>query len=107
VNAAKRGKLGTILVTGKGFTLYHDVLDTKKHWNCTGSCLRTWIPLALPKGVKAPIAGKGVTGLGAIRRPNREMQVTDHGMPLYLYIRDKHPGSTAGQGVRHFFVVKV
>jgi predicted lipoprotein with Yx(FWY)xxD motif len=107
VDAAKRGKLGKILVTGTGFTLYHDALDRTGHLNCSGSCLRKWTPLTLPKGSSTATAGPGVTRLGAIRRPDGRRQVTVHGMPLYLYVGDKHPGSTRGQGVGHFSVVKV
>ena len=98
VKAAKIGKYGNVLVDQKGLALYYNT-DNKppKHWACTGKCLTLWPPLVLPKGQKAPVAAKGVSGLGAIKGPSG-VQVTWHGKPLYTFAADK-ADQAKGEGV--------
>ena len=54
VRAAPRGKLGDILVTQAGATLYEDTAGP-----CTGGCASVWPPLVVPAGSKVK-AGPGV-----------------------------------------------
>src|SRR5271165_7208739 len=73
-------KLGRILVTSSGRTLYAYKLDTKGKSNCTGTCAAIWPPLT-----GSPHAGPGVSSskLGTISRGGGVRQVTYAGHPLY------------------------
>lgn len=93
-------KDGKVLFDQQGLALYIDVLDKPPHFACTGGCLTFWPPVTLPKGQKAPSAGKGVTGLGSVKSPSGR-QVTWRGMPLYTYAADKK-GTVTGQGVKQW-----
>lgn len=107
VEEAKRAKLGTILVTTRGMTLYHYTLDKGGKAECTGECAVAWPPLVLPAGVRIPTGGSGVTGLGTVRDPDGKLQVTWHGEPLYRFAGDKKAGSANGEGLLgRWFVVK-
>jgi predicted lipoprotein with Yx(FWY)xxD motif len=68
---------------------------------CAGACATAWPPL-LATG--KPTAGTGLTAakLGTITRSGGHQQVTYNGHPLYLFIKDKKPGQTTGQGVMAF-----
>jgi len=87
-----------VLVSSKGFTLYHFVREAKGTIKCTGSCSILFPPLTVPAGVK-PVAGPGVAAgkLGTIRRPDGRLQVTYNGLPLYRDFYDKS-GQMNGQG---------
>lgn len=95
-------KLGKILVTSSGRTLYAFKLDSKGKSNCTGSCATIWPPLT-----GTPHAGPGVSAskLGTISRGRGVRQITYAGHPLYTFVSDSG-SSTKGQGVNNFFVVK-
>jgi predicted lipoprotein with Yx(FWY)xxD motif len=97
-SGAVRG-LGTILVDGRGFTLYMYVPDHQGPSVCTGVCATQWPPLVLPRGVLRPVAGPGVdlALLGTARRPGGALQVTYNRWPLYLWQGDFAPGQATGQ----------
>ena len=104
ITTAREGGLGTILVDGKGFTLYLFVPDDhSSHSRCTGICAAAWPPLTLPKGVSLPVAGPGVRSslLGVTVRSDGSRQVTYNGWPLYTYVIDMAPGQTTGQGLNN------
>ena len=69
--------------------------------SCSGACAVAWPPL-LATGT--PIAGTGLTAskVGTITRSDGTQQVTYNGHPVYLFIKDKKPGQTTGQGVTAF-----
>jgi predicted lipoprotein with Yx(FWY)xxD motif len=100
VDAASNSKLGdTVLVDGKGLTLYRNARETGTSIVCTGSCATEWPPLLLTGGASA-VAGTGVKGtLSSVTRPDGGVQVTFNGMPLYLFSGDKSAGDANGQGV--------
>lgn len=103
--------LGSILVNGRGFTLYGYGLDHDSgRSTCTGPCAKVWPPFDLPPGVKEATAGHGVNAalLGVTRRGNGARQVTYNGWPLYLYIADT-PGTITGQaeGMGAWYVMSV
>lgn len=91
------GKLGSILVDGKGQTLYMYTLDTPNTSNCYAQCEHYWPPLLT---LGKPVAGQGVdpAKFGTTQRKDGSMQVTYNGWPLYYYLDDLKPGDTAGQG---------
>ena len=45
------GKVGTVLATGTGLTLYRYASTPAGKATCTGACAKVWPPLLLPKGV--------------------------------------------------------
>lgn len=95
------GKLGTILVDGKGRTLYLFAADTSTTSTCDGACAAAWPPL-LSKG--QPKAGSGAESklLGTSKRSDGTTQVTYNKHPLYLFAGDTKPGQTNGQGLNQF-----
>ena len=50
VDAAPVSKLGTVLVTNKGFALYMFAPDAARHVTCTGGCASDWPPLLVRPG---------------------------------------------------------
>jgi predicted lipoprotein with Yx(FWY)xxD motif len=96
-------RLGNILATSSGFTLYeftrdHSSADTCVHIReCTG----TWPPLQTSG---RPTAGPGVKAslLSTTRLPGGKTQATYAGHPLYLYSGDSGPGETSYVGETAF-----
>ena len=78
---------GSLLALSNGDTLYRFAHDSKNHSACTGKCAKIWPPVDLAKNQKAPI-GKGVKGLGTIKRAGGVKQVTYQGIPLYRFVGD-------------------
>ena len=98
------GSLGTILVDGKGQTLYLFVPDHDTgRSTCYSICAVQWPPLLLPKGIEKPVATGDAKAslLGTTRRKNGTIQVTYAGWPLYWFIYDAKPGDATGQGLNN------
>lgn len=95
------GKLGTILVNGRGRTLYLFAADTSKNSTCTGACAAAWPPL-LTSG--SAVAGTGAKQnlLSTTTRSGGAKQVTYDNHPLYLFAGDAASGQTNGQGLTQF-----
>jgi predicted lipoprotein with Yx(FWY)xxD motif len=92
-------KLGTVLTTATGRTLYRYTVDPAGKATCTGACAKVWPPLLLPKGVTHIKAPHGVKGLTAIRVHGGRFQVFFHDHALYRFISDSKKGVATGQGV--------
>src|SRR5438876_4391645 len=90
-------KLGLILVSARGYTLYMFAKDRNDKSACSGSCAKFWPPY-LQRG--KPTAGPGVKAslLGTTRRSNGRMQLTYNKHPLYSFALDKRAGQTNGEG---------
>jgi predicted lipoprotein with Yx(FWY)xxD motif len=104
IAAAQLSGLGTALVDGKGITLYLFIPDhDSSHSVCTALCAVAWPPLILPKGVSAPLSGRGVNAalLGTTTRAYGGVQITYNGWPLYLWPNDTAPGQATGQGLNN------
>jgi predicted lipoprotein with Yx(FWY)xxD motif len=99
----KSTKLGTILVTSSGKTLYLDVGDKPPHFACTGGCLGAWPPLQTSGKPKAAGAAKA-SMLGTVKNGSLT-QVTYNGHPLYTFSSDTSANATSGEGVNGFYVV--
>ncbi len=100
----KAGKAGgkTVVVNGKGRTLYVLSPETAKHVLCKSSCLPYWPAVTTTKAAKLK-AGAGVKGkLGKLNRGGGKFQVTLRGLPLYTYIGDSARGDATGEGVTSF-----
>ncbi len=94
--------LGTVLVDGKGITVYMYATDRQgQPSRCYGICAIQWPPLVLPPGVGEPVAGPGVatTLLGTAPRTDGSTQITYNGWPLYLWPPDRAPGMATGQAL--------
>ena len=93
--------LGSILVDSTGRTVYLFKADVGAKSACTGACATAWPPL-LATGKPTPGTGLTASKLGTITRSGGNHQLTYNGHPLYLFIKDKKPGQTTGQGVTAF-----
>lgn len=95
--------LGSILVNGRGRTLYAFTRDSRNRDRCvsTSGCTSVW-PVATTSG--RPVAGAGVKRslLGTIRISGGRTQVTYDGHPLYSYTGDTGAGQTDYVGARQF-----
>ena len=97
----------TILVDGRGMTLYLFAEDIRNKSSCDNDpvfhCAKLYPPLT---SVGAPHAGAGVKAslLGTTKRPDGRTQVTYAGHPLYTFhggfgrAADRVPGDANGQG---------
>jgi predicted lipoprotein with Yx(FWY)xxD motif len=94
-------RLGRVLVDSAGRTLYLFKADSRTKSACSGACATAWPPLLV---TGKPIAGTGLIAskLGTITRPGGRKQVSYNGHPLYLFIKDRKPGQTTGQGLTAF-----
>jgi len=94
--------LGTVLVDGKGITLYMYATDRRgQPSRCYDICAVQWPPLVLPPGVTSPVAGPGAVAalLGTAPRRDGSTQITYNGWPLYLWPPDRAPGMATGQAL--------
>jgi predicted lipoprotein with Yx(FWY)xxD motif len=96
-------KIGTVLATASGLTLYRFTHDPAGKATCTTVCAKVWPPLLLPKGVSHLKAPHGVKGLSLVRVAGGRLQVFFHHEALYGFVNDKRKGQAAGQGVGNAF----
>jgi predicted lipoprotein with Yx(FWY)xxD motif len=92
--------LGSIVVEGKGMTVYVYDKDTAGSGTsaCTATCASTWP--AVTTTTSTPVV-VGVTGtVGTITGTNGKTQITLNGLPLYTFASDTAPGAVAGQGYK-------
>jgi predicted lipoprotein with Yx(FWY)xxD motif len=99
----RRTGVGTILVNGRGFTVYVFTRDRRNEDNCAkiSGCVSIWSPVTTSGRA---VAGRGVNSrlIGSITLKNRARQVTYGGHPLYTYIADSGPGQTFYVNVSQF-----
>jgi predicted lipoprotein with Yx(FWY)xxD motif len=100
VMTASTAKLGSVLVDGKGMTLY-TLTNGGKQVPCTGQCASFWPPLLLPSDTMTALGASGVSGLGTAAAVGGR-QVTENGARLYRFSIDKAPGDTNGEGISSF-----
>jgi predicted lipoprotein with Yx(FWY)xxD motif len=97
----KVGKLGVILVNGKGRTLYMFVPDKQRRVTCKGQCAVIWPPLKIKAGVRPTAGGAAKKSLlGTDKNPGGGRVVTYNRWPLYTYITDSKPGQAKGQAIK-------
>ena len=98
--------VGTVLVNGKGQTLYMLTSEKGGKITCTASsgCLHVWPETDLPSGTTAAKAGSGVQSslLGTVKGAQGKMEVTYNGWPLYTFIGDSSAGQAKGQALTNF-----
>jgi predicted lipoprotein with Yx(FWY)xxD motif len=93
-------KLGTVLVDGKGRTLYLFEKDKDAMSSCYGACASVWPPLTSAK--RAVAGGLPAAKIGTTKRSDGTTEVTYAGHPLYTYAGDGKPGQAQGQGLDQF-----
>ena len=94
-------KIGSVLATSSGRTLYLFMKDKNQTSACYGQCATYWPPL-MKKGKVSAGAGVKANLLGTTKRKNGQLQVTYKGHPLYLFKLDKGAGQVAGQRQNFF-----
>ena len=94
-------KVGKVLATSSGRTLYLFMADKHGKSACYGKCAINWPPL-MKKGKVSASAGVKAALLGTTARKNGALQVTYKGHPLYLFKLDHGAGQIAGQGLNFF-----
>jgi predicted lipoprotein with Yx(FWY)xxD motif len=101
VGVEDNGNLGKILADGRGRTVYLFQRDTSTKSTCAGECAAQWPPL---RDASRVLAGTGTTAskLGTTPRTDGARQITYNGHPVYLFIGDRDPGDTNGQGINAF-----
>jgi predicted lipoprotein with Yx(FWY)xxD motif len=96
--SAQSTSLGTILVDGRGRTVYVFANDKANVSTCDGACTADWPPVAAPS--KLPASLPGVSGaLATTTRSDGSHQLTVSGHPVYTFSGDSAPGQTTGQGI--------
>ncbi|MBM9508274.1 COG4315 family predicted lipoprotein [Actinacidiphila acididurans] len=95
------GNLGTVLVDGRGRTLYLFKADTTSKSTCNDGCAVAWPPLLTTGKAKQ---GQGVQSglLGTSMRSDGGTQVTYNKHPLYMFSGDSKAGDSTGQGLTQF-----
>jgi predicted lipoprotein with Yx(FWY)xxD motif len=94
--------LGTVLVDGKGLTLYMYATDVRgQPSRCYDICAVQWPAVVLPAEVTRPVVGHGIDEalLGTAPRTDGSTQITYNGWPLYLWPPDRAPGKATGQAL--------
>ncbi|MFG5384174.1 hypothetical protein [Yoonia sp. R2-816] len=82
-----------ILTDANGMSLYTFDPDTATSSACNGGCAQNWPPLYA--AADADETGKFTT----ITRQDGTKQWAYDGQPLYLWVNDRAPGDTTGDGV--------
>jgi predicted lipoprotein with Yx(FWY)xxD motif len=100
VSTASVPGLGSILVNGKGRTLYMFVPDKQKKVTCFTTCAKIWPPFMLPSGAKLVAAGGAKQALlGSDSDKAGGRVVTYNHWPLYTYVGDPKNGVAYGQAL--------
>jgi predicted lipoprotein with Yx(FWY)xxD motif len=98
VGTANVPKVGVVLTTGSGLTLYQFTANPPAKSMCTGGCATIWPPYFAPKG--AHVSGpKGLKGLSVVSVGSGHWQVAFHRAVLYRFEGDTKKGQAKGQGV--------
>jgi predicted lipoprotein with Yx(FWY)xxD motif len=100
VVTVRKTKLGKVIVSANGRTLY--LFEKDKHGKsaCSGACAKAWPPL-MTKGKPRAAGGAQAKLLGTTKRSNGT-QVTYAGHPVYTFFMDSKAGQTNGEGSTAF-----
>ena len=91
-------KLGAILTSSDGLTLYTFNQDTAGKSTCNADCAATWPPLTT-SSADAPKVDGATGDFSVITRDDGAKQIAFNGKPLYRFAADKKAGDTTGEGV--------
>jgi len=90
--------LGTVLVDGRGRTVYDFANDTGSRSTCDAECAMDWPPVAAPAILPDRLPGVSAR-LGTTTRADGSRQLTVAGHPVYTFSGDSGPGQTNGNGI--------
>jgi len=97
--------LGTVVVDGRGWTVYVLTADGRTNHPCedASGCTKIWPDLPLPDGVK-PTAGTGLDAskLSTMKNPDGETYPTYGGWLMYEFSKDTGPAQGGGEGIKSF-----
>ena len=98
--------VGTVLVDGRGRTVYILTADGHTNLSCTGSsgCTKIWPNLPLPSGTSAAKAKMGAKAalLATKTLSDGRTYPTYDGWLIYEYTGDSGPGQADGEGLKSF-----
>src|SRR3954447_7109985 len=94
-------RYGTILVDGRGHTLYAFTTDGRGPSACFGDCAHAWPPFYATGRLRAR-GGARAKLLGSVLRGKKHHQVTYRGRPLYYYRGETQPDQILCQNVSEF-----
>jgi len=98
--------LGTVVVDGRGRTVYVLTSDGKTNAPCTvaSGCTGLWPNLPLPGGSAGAKGGTGIDAslLGTKKLSDGKTYPTYHGWLMYEYSGDSGPGQSNGQKINSF-----
>ena len=98
---------GAVLASSNLQALYFWSKEPKGTIRCTGSCMKLWPPLIVPKGATVARTVRGIKGtFGTIRRPDGRRQLTHNGRAVYSYVHEG-PRKVLCDNVDGWFVVRV
>ena len=82
-------------------TLYRFDRDTASPStsSCVSTCAETWPPVLVTPGSSVQLTGIDPATVGTVVRPDRTLQLTLDGWPIYRYAADRGPADLAGHGV--------
>ena len=86
-------KMGKIMTTPKGMTLYTFDKDTMGKSNCDAKCMKNWPPFHAEAKAKA----EGEWSL--VKDADGKEMWAYEGKPLYMFAKDKKAGDMTGDGV--------
>ena len=105
-STAKVSGVGTVVVDGRGRTVYILTADGKTNAPCAddSGCTKLWPDLPLPDGVASAKGEMGVDAslLSTKKSSDGETYPTYHGWLMYEYSGDTGPGQSNGQGIQSF-----
>jgi len=84
-------RMGGVLTTSSGMTLYTFDKDSSGKSACTGPCTGNWPPYMA-------IANAGPADWSVITRDDGSKQWAYKGKPLYTWSKDSKPGDVTGDG---------
>jgi len=96
-------RLGMVLATSKGQTLYELLSDNGKSIQCGGACASIWPPYLISNNTAKPTSAPGVHAvIGTVEDTNGTIQLTVNGNPVYTYASDNGAGAADGEDIRSF-----
>lgn len=101
IQISEKQPFGKYLSADEGRAVYLFTADSKGRSACQSACAQAWPPVTT-SGKPEADAGVDAAMLGTIERQDGTAQVTYNGMPLYYFVQDQKPGSTAGENVNGF-----
>ena len=92
---------GRLFVNQDGLTLYTFKQDREQPGTsvCVDECAKMWPPVAAP--ADATPLGDWTT----VQRPDESLQWAYKGQPVYIYVKDTHPGAIVGEKASGFWDV--